>query len=180
MLGLFLSAYQHAAKPIEPMMTAFDDPAPCALAGFVYDLPGFLAVTANVLVKPTSRMVVRTSSSSAPLSRPMPCGRSSVGAGRSTTMLAIVARTSFMSWRLAPAIAATMGTPCPSVSTDRLTPAFPQSVGLGPVVFPPSGALVIAPSMLSQSQSMPFDSSMSIQVFRIGSMEICFQLASTH
>jgi hypothetical protein len=37
-----------------------------------------------------------------------------------------------MSWRLAPSIATSMGTPGPSVSNDRLTPAFPQSVGLGP------------------------------------------------
>jgi hypothetical protein len=29
-----------------------------------------------------------------------------------------------------------MGTPCPSVSNDRLTPAFLRSVGLGPVFFP--------------------------------------------
>jgi len=37
---------------------------------------------------------------------------------------------------LAPSIATSMGMPCPSVSTNRLTPAFPKSVGWGPVFFP--------------------------------------------
>ena len=48
MLRLLLPAYQHAAKPIEPTMTAFDDPAPCPLARFTGDLLRFLAATANV------------------------------------------------------------------------------------------------------------------------------------
>ncbi len=51
-------------------------------------------------------------------------------------MLAIVARASFISRRLAPSTATPIGTPRPSVSNDRLPPAFPQSVGLGPVFVP--------------------------------------------
>jgi len=38
-------------------------------------------------------------------------------------------------------------------------PFFPRSVGFAPVSSPPRGALVIAPSILNQSQSMPFNSS---------------------
>jgi hypothetical protein len=37
--------------------------------------------------------------------------------------------------RLAPSITAASGTPRPSVSTERLTPRLPRSVGLGPVFF---------------------------------------------
>ena len=66
----------------------------------------------------------------------MPCGCSSVGSGRSTTILSMVVRTSFMSFRLAPATAKPIGTPWPSVSRLRLTPSLPRSVGLGPVFFP--------------------------------------------
>jgi len=48
MLGLFLPAYQHTAKPIEPSLSAGNRLAPCALAGFVRDVSGFLAATAHV------------------------------------------------------------------------------------------------------------------------------------
>src|SRR5438105_12884184 len=51
-------------------------------------------------------------------------------------MLSIVGRSSFISWRLAPAIVRPMGTPCPSVSRLRFTPLLPRSVGLGPVFSP--------------------------------------------
>ena len=47
-----------------------------------------------------------------------------------------------------------------SVSEERaLRPPLALSVGLGPVLGPPSGALVIAPSAASQDQSMPTCSS---------------------
>ena len=49
----------------------------------------------------------------------------------------MVARTSFISCRLAPSTAKPMGIPCPSVSRLRLTPRLPRSVGFGPVFFPP-------------------------------------------
>jgi hypothetical protein len=47
-LRLFLPAYQQAAKPIEPTMTALNHPALRTLARFTCDLPRFLAATANV------------------------------------------------------------------------------------------------------------------------------------
>src|SRR5213082_3547005 len=52
------------------------------------------------------------------------------------TMLSMLGRTSFISWRLAPSIVRPIGTPCPSVSRLRFTPLLPRSVGLGPVFFP--------------------------------------------
>ena len=79
-------------------------------------------------------------------------------AGRCTGTPSTVARTSFMSWRWAPSTANPTGIPWASVNRLRLTPDLPRSVGLGPVS-PPKGALVMAPSMLSQLQSRPFNSS---------------------
>src|SRR5467141_3071999 len=66
----------------------------------------------------------------------MPCRCSGVGLGRSTGILAIVVRTTFMSLRLAPATVRPIGTPFASVNTLRFTPALPRSVGFGPVFFP--------------------------------------------
>ena len=48
-----------------------------------------------------------------------------------------MARTSFISWRLAPSTARPTGMPPASVNRLRLTPLLPRSVGLGPV-FPPA------------------------------------------
>src|SRR4051794_5751153 len=68
-------------------------------------------------------------------------------------MLSSVASTNFLSWRLAPSTASPTGTPLASVNRLRLAPRLPRSVGFLPVRSPPSGALVIAPSMASHSQS---------------------------
>ena len=76
-------------------------------------------------------------------------------------MLSSVASTSFLSWRLAPSTARPTGTPLASVSRLRLVPRLPRSVGFRPVRSPPSGALVMAPSIASHSQSSPFISSYS-------------------
>ena len=76
-------------------------------------------------------------------------------------MLSSVASTSFLSWRLAPSTARPTGTPLASVSRLRLVPSLPRSVGFRPVRSPPSGALVMAPSIASHSQSSPFISSYS-------------------
>src|SRR4051794_41879656 len=70
-------------------------------------------------------------------------------------MLSSVASTNFLSWRLAPSTASPTGTPAASVSRLRLAPRLPRSVGFLPVHSPPSGALVIAPSIASHDQSMP-------------------------
>src|SRR6478736_5166033 len=71
----------------------------------------------------------------------MPCVSSSVASGRTATRLSSVARTIFMSCRLAPSIARPIGMPCPSVSKLRLTPLLPRSVGFRPVFFSPERCL---------------------------------------
>jgi hypothetical protein len=48
-----------------------------------------------------------------------------------------------------------IGTPCPSGEQAALDAMLARSVGFRPVFFPPSGAFVIAPSILIQFQSMP-------------------------
>ena len=76
-------------------------------------------------------------------------------------MLSIVARTSFMSCRLAPSTANPIGTPCPSVSRLRLTPLLPRSVGLRPVFFPAQRRLGHRPI---HAQPVPVD---AVQVVKL-------------
>src|SRR5262245_15688596 len=56
-------------------------------------------------------------------------------------MLSMVARTSFISCRLAPSTTRPIGVPWPSVSRLRLTPDLPRSVGLLPAFFPAQSRL---------------------------------------
>src|SRR3954467_14563872 len=76
-------------------------------------------------------------------------------------MLSSVASTSFLSVQWAPSTPSPTATPLASVSRLRLAPCLPRSVGFLPVRSPPGGALVIAPSIASHSQSSPFNSSYS-------------------
>src|SRR5436305_7480896 len=72
-------------------------------------------------------------------------------------MLSMVGRSSFISWRLAPSMARPMGTPCPSVSKLRLTPALARSVGLGPVFFPAQRRFGHRPVHAQPGPVDPFD-----------------------
>jgi len=135
MLGLFLPAYQHAAKPIKPSLSAGNRPAPCALASFVRDVSGFLAATAHVrgeanFAHGRAHFFIIIAFIQAHALRSLLRRRRSLHDHRS-----MVAHTRFISWRLAPSIATPMGTPCPSFSNDHSMPAFPRSVGLGPVFY---------------------------------------------
>src|SRR3954471_19668324 len=60
-------------------------------------------------------------------------------------MASSVWRISLWSLRLAPSITAPRGTPRPSVSSERLTPRLPRSVGLRPVFFPTQRRLAHRP-----------------------------------
>src|SRR5262249_23147408 len=75
----------------------------------------------------------------------IPCSPPSSGSGRSTGILSIASRVSLKSLRLAPPTASPTGTPAASVSTLRLAPRLPRSVGFFPVFFPPEGRLGHAP-----------------------------------
>src|SRR5215211_4343934 len=56
-------------------------------------------------------------------------------------MASSVASTSFISWRLAPSTATPSGIPWPSVSTRRVVPSLPRSVGFLPTFSPPKRCL---------------------------------------
>ena len=88
-----------------------------------------------------------------------PLWGSAVGSGRSITSLSMVERANFISCWLAPSTTRPIGIPCPSESLLRLPPDLPRSVGLGPLFSPRSRAFVSAPSIASQSHSIPQSSS---------------------
>jgi len=71
-----------------------------------------------------------------PLSKQRCCLRRPIDLGRRTGIDRNVAHNRVMSWAFAPAIAVPIGTPRASVTTDRLTPSLPRSVGFLPVFFP--------------------------------------------
>lgn len=147
MLRLLIPAYQQAAKPMKPTMTAIHH---CTLARFTRDLLRFLAALSNVCHH--AHKIARTSSSS------YPCPNTSVAVAPPSAAVAprkCSPASHAMSWRRAPSIVTPMGTPCPSIVNDRLTPAFLRSVGFGPV-FPPAALWSL---LLSHAQSMPFSSS---------------------
>src|SRR5258708_4622202 len=136
MLWLLIPPHQQTAQAVHPGMCPLHHPPPCFEPRFVLASLRFFAPRAHRRRKAEllhnrvhlSIVVAR------PASRHMPCGRSAVGSGRSTTRLSMVGRTNFMSCRLAPSTTRPSGTPCPSVSRLRLTPDLPRSVGLRPVV----------------------------------------------
>src|SRR5580698_5302306 len=69
-------------------------------------------------------------------------------------MSSSVAAKSFWSCTLAPSTAAPIGTPRPSINTERLTPSLPRSVGFFPVFFPTQRRLVHRPV---QTLPLPVD-----------------------
>jgi len=145
MLGLLLPWRQQAAKPIEPAMTMLDHPAPCTLARFARSpwLPATTAHGRSTAKFAHSRahflIVVAFVQSHAlrPLCRRLWSLRHNALDHRAHQLhvVAIGARS----------IATPMGTPCPSVNNDRLTPAFPRSVGLGAGFLPSPGHRPIHP-----------------------------------
>ena len=83
----------------------------------------------------------RTASSSYPWSQHRGGGCVTVGAGRLMMMAAKVASPHCISWQWAPATAMPRGRPGPSVSTRRVVPSVPRSVGCLPTLFPPQRGL---------------------------------------
>ena len=82
------------------------------------------------------RASVSVDSAQYPLSKQRCCLYRPTDLGRRTGIDRNVARNRVMSCAFAPAIAMPIGTPRASVTTDRLTPSLPRSVGFLPVFFP--------------------------------------------
>jgi hypothetical protein len=129
-------ADQHAAETVHPTMRALYYPSPRFVPCLLFDGVSLFPRARMWAVNPNSASRSRTASKSSPLSRHITCGCLGVGAGRSTGILAMVARAILKSWRFAPSTARPTGTPPLSVRTLRLVPIFPRSVGFWPTCFP--------------------------------------------
>ena len=110
-------------------------------------------------VKPHAVSSSRTAASSSPVSRPLPWGVSGVGSGRARGRLAMGARARWQSWRFAPSPARPTGTPPPSVSTRRVVPIWPRSVGFWPTCVPPTGRLGHGPLQRAPCPVTPLEGS---------------------
>ena len=143
-LGLFLPTDEEATKAVHPTVRALHHPAAGAEARFAFERDRFFTPGADVGGEAELGHDVAHFPVVIAFVQTQPLGCSAVGSGRGTTTLSRVSRVSFMSCRLAPATAKPTGTPCPSVSRLRLTPALPRSVGLGPVFFHLSEFIVLS------------------------------------
>jgi hypothetical protein len=72
----------------------------------------------------------------------------------------------FMSCLLAPTTDTLTGNPLPTTNILRLVPDLLLSVGFGPVLFPPRGALVMTPFIGCHFQSNVVFSSYTGKVYR--------------
>jgi hypothetical protein len=158
-LGLLRPADQEAAVAVEPLVGALDDPAAGAVVGLAPKRLGFLAARADVRGEAEladqladDRVVVALVEAEA--LRPAPGRLRALDRNRCDRRLEQL---------LVVAVGAVVRYPerdAAGVDKERaLRPFLALSVGFGPVLAPPSGAFVIAPSAASQSQSMPASSS---------------------
>ena len=122
-VGSFLPAGEDAAEAVEPGVAAFDDPAAGAEAGLAFDRLCLFAAAADVggerefLGELTDLVVVVGGVEAEPVRR-LPASARAVRSGCDS----IVLRASLWSFRFAPAGAIPIGTPLPSVRSDRFAP----------------------------------------------------------
>ena len=154
-LGFLRPADQDRAVAVEPGVGAFDDPAAGAEAGLTGQLLLFFATRADVrgeaelvgefahlavVVGRVEAQTLRTLSG-----RPGPLDRDRLERRPGKQMIV--------------AVGALVGYPDRDAATlgeeRSLRPFLALSVGFGPVCPPPSGALLIAPSIASHSHSIP-------------------------
>jgi hypothetical protein len=158
-LGFLRPADQDRSVAVEPGVGAFDDPASGAEAGLAGEQLLLFAARADVrgeaelagefvdLVVVVGR--VEAQALRTPPGRLGPRDRDRLDRRSSKQMIvAVGARVGYPDRD-----AATLG------KERSFRPFLALSVGLGPVLAPPSGALVIAPSIASHSQSIPLRSS---------------------
>ena len=161
--GFLFPADQQPACAIDPGVSALDNPA-----------SGFAAACVAASKRPRPFWECgRCSGVARPLAAPAwhrilcraqrCCFLRGVGCGRRTGMLSSVASTNFWSCTLAPATATPIGTPRPSVSTERLTPSLPRSVGFFPVFFPAQRRLGHRPV---QTLPLPIDALQVVVLFQ--------------
>lgn len=158
-LGLLLPADEEAPESVEPGVGSFDDPATGTIAGFGLERGHFFAAGSQVQREaelvgelPDLREVIALVQTE-PLwpfdGRPRaPDGDRFKRLARELEVVAVSFARDDAQGNAG------------SISEERaLRPFLALSVGLGPVSSPPRGALVIAPSSASQSQSTPCSAS---------------------
>ena len=154
-VGAFLPADEDAAEAVQPGVGALDDPAPGTEAGFAFDLLRFFAAAADVGSEGELlsefvhlRVVVAFVQAEALWRLGRRCGsldRDRLERGASKLEVVQVGAR----WRDRERDALALG------KQRSLRPFLALSVGFGPVLSPPSGALPIAPSMANHSHSIP-------------------------
>ena len=140
-VGRLVLTDENAPAAVQPAVSAFHDPAARFEPSFPFDGLSLFAATPDVSGE--AELVQRAAhfSEVVALVQAQTLGMRWARAGRGTGRRSTVARTSFMSWRLAPSTASPTGIPWASVNRLRLTPRLPRSVGLGPVFSPAQGRL---------------------------------------
>jgi hypothetical protein len=158
-LGFLRPSDQDCSVAVEPGVGAFDDPAASAEAGFLRECPLLFAAGADVggeaeLTRELVDLVLLVGAIEAETLWTSSAGPGTIDRDRldrrsgEQVVVAVRARVGYPDRD-----AATLGEKAP------LRPFLALSVGLGPVLPPPSGALVIAPSIANHSQSIPSRSS---------------------
>ena len=154
-VGAFLPAGEDTAEAVEPGVGAFDDPAAGAEAGLVFDRLGFFAAATDVgceaeLAGELVHLGVVVALVEAETLRSLPGRLGSFDRDRLDCLpgeLEVVQVRARCCDRDRDAL--TLGEEAP------LSPFLALSVGFGPVLAPPTGALPIAPSIASHSHSIP-------------------------
>ena len=123
-LRVFVPTDQDPPKSVQPAMSAFHHPAPGLEPGLPLDGLGRLAAAADVggeteLLQGATHFVkvlspVSSTGQALVQAHTLGLGWAGLGSGRGTGTLSTVARTSFMSWRLAPSTAKPTGMPAAS------------------------------------------------------------------
>lgn len=158
-LGFLRPTDQDRPVAVEPGVGAFDDPAAGAEAGLGCQQPLLVAAGADVcgeaeLARELVDLVLVVGAVQTEALRPSPGRLGTLDRDRldrrsgEQVVVTVRARVGYPDRD-----AATLGEEAP------FRPLLALSVGLGPVLSPPSGALVIAPSIASHSQSIPSRSS---------------------
>ena len=154
-VGAFLPADEDAAEAVEPGVGALDDPAAGAEAGLAFDRLRFFAAAADVggereLLGEVADLVVVVGGVEAQPLRPLPGRLGPFDRDRLDRLPGELVVVQVRARRRDPdRDALALGEEAP------FRPFLALSVGLGPVLAPPSGALPIAPSIASHSHSIP-------------------------
>ena len=154
-LGFLRPADEERPVAVEPGVGAFDDPAAGAEAGFLLDRFGFFAAAADVggeaeLREQLAHLAVVVGLVEADSLRLLGRGLGPLDRDRGEREAGELVVVQVRAGVLDPD-----RDPFPFAEEAPFRPLFARSVGFGPVFARPSGAFVIAPSIASQSHSIP-------------------------